>query len=76
MGPRTPHFVVIVEDCMAIGDHFYTKEKFSATLRAIILEYCMGVALTNTEHPIAPLVLFKLLEVSSRFLKAPSLDKG
>ncbi len=58
---------------MAIGGHFYTKENFSDTLRAIALEHCMGVAITNTEHPTAPLVLFKLLEAYSRSLKAPSL---
>ncbi len=69
MRPGTPHFVVTVEDCMAIGGHFYSKENFLATLQAIALEHCMGVSITNTEHPTAPLILFKLMNEYSEILK-------
>lgn len=60
-----------------MGGHFYNKETFSASLQAITLEHCMGIAVTNTEHPTAPLVLFKLLDAYSRLLKSNTiLNKG
>lgn len=74
MRPGTPHFVVTVEDCLALGGHFYNKETFSSTLSSIALEHYMGLALTNTDHPTAPLVLFKLLSLYQTILK-PSKRK-
>ncbi len=76
MRPGTPHFVMMVEDCVAVGGHFYSKENFFATLQAIALEHCMGISITNTEHPTVPLILFKLLTEYSELLQSADFDEG
>lgn len=79
MQPGTPHFVVTVEDCLALGGHFYNKETFSSTVHSIVLEHYMGLALTNTDHPTVPLTLFKLLSEYKALMKpsqGPTLMEG
>ncbi|TDL14726.1 hypothetical protein BD410DRAFT_845782 [Rickenella mellea] len=61
MRPGTPHFVVTVEDALAVGGHFYNRQTFSETLRALVLEHKYGANLTNTEHLTSPIILIKLL---------------
>lgn len=61
MRPGTRHFVVTVEDCLAVGGHFYNRENFSATMIAIVYEHYYGNSITNTAHPSSPIILFKLL---------------
>ncbi|TDL13507.1 hypothetical protein BD410DRAFT_846876 [Rickenella mellea] len=61
MRPGTPHFVITVEDALAVGGHFYNRQTFSETLRALAFEHQFGANLTNTEHLTSPIILFKLL---------------
>ena len=63
MPPFTPHFVLTTEDCFAVGGHFYNYECMEKTMEAIVVEHYFGLNWVNTEHPTAPIILFKMLDV-------------
>lgn len=62
MRPGQPHFVVTLNDCLAVGGHFYSSTNYSGTLRSLVTEHYVGRLVTNTEHTTSPIVLFKLLD--------------
>lgn len=62
MRPGQPHFVVSLNDCLAVGGHFYTSTNYESTLRGLITERFAGRMVTNTEHTTCPIVLFKLMD--------------
>lgn len=61
MRPGTPHIVITVEDCFAVGGHFYNRRNLTATLHALICEHFNGKYITNVEHSNAGLILFKMV---------------
>jgi hypothetical protein len=61
MRPGTRHFVVTVEDCLAVGGHFYNKETIDRTAISIVYQHYLGVSITNTEHSDAVFILMKLV---------------
>lgn len=61
MRPATPHSVLSLDDCLTLGGHFFSKENFSRSVQAMLLENVAGQFITNTEHPTSPLVLAKLV---------------
>jgi hypothetical protein len=61
MRPGTRHHVVTVEDCLAIGGHFYNRDTFDRTAIGILQQHFLGVVLNNTEHSNATLILMKLV---------------
>jgi hypothetical protein len=61
MRPNTRHYVVTVEDCLALGGHFYNRNNFSRTATGIIYQHFSGVATSNTEHSNATFILMKLV---------------
>ena len=62
MPPFTPHFVLTTEDCFAVGGHFYNYVNMQRTMKAIVVEHYFGLNWVNTEHPTAPIILFKMLD--------------
>jgi hypothetical protein len=62
MPPCTPHFVITTDDCLAVGGHFYNYEGVFDTMRAIVVEHYFGDAWTNTDHPSAYIILFKMAD--------------
>lgn len=60
--PGTPHFVITLEDSMAVGGHFYSMPSMKSTLRAMMLEHYFGGTVTNSAHPQSPIALVKLLD--------------
>jgi hypothetical protein len=61
MQPSCRHFVVTVEDCLAIGGHFYNSDTFDRTALGIVLQHFLGTTIINTEHSDATLHLMKLV---------------
>ncbi|KAH8108505.1 hypothetical protein DFH11DRAFT_1820838 [Phellopilus nigrolimitatus] len=61
MHPGTIHSVITLEDCFAVGGHFYFTGLFGQTLRAMVIEHYHGKWITNTEHTRMPLLLLKAL---------------
>jgi len=66
MRPGTPHFVVTLEDCLAVGGHFFSMCTMQRTLRSLLAEHYLGNVLTNTMLETAPLILLKLFEFCHR----------
>ena len=62
MQAGTPHFVITLEDSMAVGGHFYNMPTMGKTLRAMVTEHFFGDTVTNTAHPMSPIGLMKLLD--------------
>jgi hypothetical protein len=62
MRPGTVHAVVTIEDCLAMGGHFYSAANYIDTLKAIIVEKHIGNKLANTQHVRSSLALFKSLQ--------------
>lgn len=62
MKPAQPHFVITLNDCLAMGAHFYSAVTYADTLRGLAVEHYAGKLVTNTEHTTTPLFLFKLLD--------------
>jgi hypothetical protein len=61
MRPGSRHFIITVEDCLAIGGHFYNANNFNKTACAIMLQHFMGTTIVNTEHSEAVSHLIKLV---------------
>lgn len=59
MRPGIIHFVVTLEDCLAVGGHFYSSLCYRDSLRAAVLEHYFGDSITNTEHPRCGVAFFK-----------------
>ncbi|KLO05144.1 hypothetical protein SCHPADRAFT_947151 [Schizopora paradoxa] len=59
MHPGVPHFVISLNDCLAVGGHFFSSALFSKSLRAIVVEHYFGKDITNTEHLSSGLAFFK-----------------
>ena len=62
MPPFTPRFVLTTDDCFAAIGHFYNYNCMEKTTKAIVVEHYFGVNWVNTEHPTAPIILFKMLD--------------
>ena len=79
MPPFTPHFVLTTEDCFAVGGHFYNYKCMEKTIEAIVVEHYFGLNWVNTEHPTAPIILFKMLDEllqENRILHAKHKEDG
>lgn len=61
MMPATVHAVYTFNDCFCQGGHFYHTGNLEASLHALAIEHAAGLKVTNTQHPHAPIFLFKLL---------------
>lgn len=62
MHPATPHIVVTTKSCIAVGSHFYNLDTVHESFSAIVAEHFVGMYVTNTEHPRAPLLYFKAVD--------------
>ena len=62
MPPFTPRFVLTTEDSFAVGGHFYNYNCMEKTMKAVVIEHYFGLNWVNTEHPTAPIILFKMLD--------------
>ena len=61
MHPGTMHFVLTLEDCLAVGGHFHSLATVGATLRAMTLEHYFGPATVNSEHPTSGIGFLRLV---------------
>ena len=61
MRPGTAHAVVTVEDCLAVGGHFYSNAAYELTLKCLMHEHYAGTEITNASHPTAPVYAMKTL---------------
>jgi hypothetical protein len=61
MRPGERHHVITVEDCLAIGGHFYNRENFDRTAINMIHQHFLGAVISNTEHSEAVFILLKLV---------------
>ena len=62
MQPATPHFVITIEDALAIGGHFYSLPTMKLSVRGILLEHFFGSSIVNAAYPKSPIAFFKLLD--------------
>lgn len=62
MQPGTPHYVITIEDALAIGGHFFNLPTMEFTLRAILIEHFFGSSVTNIAYPQAAIALMKLVD--------------
>ena len=62
MQPATPHFVITIEDALAIGGHFYSSPTMELSVRGLLLEHFFGSAIVNAAYPPSPIALMKLLD--------------
>jgi hypothetical protein len=61
MRPGTRHYVVTVENCLALGGHFYNRDNLGRTATSLIYQHFLGDILHNTEHSHAIFILLKLV---------------
>jgi hypothetical protein len=61
MQPGARHYVVTLDDCLAVGGHFYNRDNFDRTAVNIVYQHFLGVSISNTEHSDAVFVLMKLV---------------
>ena len=59
MLPATPHAVLTLEPCLALGGHFYTGLHFKRTLYGLVYEHLCGDFATNTANTRSPSLLFR-----------------
>jgi hypothetical protein len=80
MQPGTRHFVVTVEDCLAVGGHFYNADNYDRTAANIIYQHFLGRSISNTEHSDATFLLMKLVhyyyDLAQRVDKAAEITKN
>ncbi|KAH8109342.1 hypothetical protein DFH11DRAFT_1813003 [Phellopilus nigrolimitatus] len=83
MRPGTVHSVITLDDCFAVGGHFYHSGLFIETLNAMIIEHYRGKWVTNTEHTRMPMLLLKaltgyaeILRDQSEYQLGPELPEG
>lgn len=69
MHPGTPHFVVSVEDCLAVGGHFYSAPLFDKTMKALVIEHFIGHVVTNTGHSQCGIVLLKMMSYTKLLIE-------
>lgn len=50
MQPNTPHCVLTIDDCFAVGGHFYSMATMDRTLDGLICHHSFGHLLTNESH--------------------------
>lgn len=62
MQPGTPHYVITIEDALAIGGHFFNLPTMEYTLRAMLIEHFFGSSVTNIAYPQAAIALMKLVD--------------
>lgn len=62
MQPGTPHYVITLEDALAIGGHFFNLPTIEYTLRAMLIEHFFGTSVTNIAYPQAAIALMKLVD--------------
>lgn len=67
MRPNTPHAVFTPEDCIVLGGHFYTFHGLQDTVYGIIHCFTMDNILTNSEHPDARVLLFRMMQYVYKF---------
>ncbi|KAH8102346.1 hypothetical protein DFH11DRAFT_1779198 [Phellopilus nigrolimitatus] len=72
MRPGTVHSVITLDDCFAVGGHFYHSGLFIETLNAMIIEHYRGKWVTNTEHTRMPMLLLKALTGYAEILRDQS----
>jgi hypothetical protein len=76
MRPGSQHFVAGLEDTFIIGGHFYSKECFSRTLDAIVMEHFFGGSVTNADHSYSCVILFKLAQKYNNVLLSGIFEHG
>lgn len=62
MQPATPHFVITIEDALAVGGHFYSLPTMELSVRGMLLEHFFGSAIVNAAYPQCPIALIKLVD--------------
>lgn len=70
MRPCTPHLVVTTTSCVMEGAHFYNFASLRETFAGLVFEHLDGANITNTEHPLAPMLLIKGLDTLYTGLEA------
>jgi hypothetical protein len=50
MRPATPHYVLMVDDSITYGHHFYCASTISSSVYGIIHSFVLGAAVTNALH--------------------------
>ncbi len=68
MHPGTTHFVVSVEDCLAVGGHFYSAPTLDKTMCSLVQEHFLGHLITNTMHSPCGISLLRCCRMLSVWL--------
>ena len=50
MCPTTPHYILMVEDSITYGRHFYARSTISRSVWGAVHSFLLGVAMTNAIH--------------------------
>jgi len=67
MKPNTPHAVFTPEHSIALGGHFYLFRNLQHTIFGIYHCFVVDNIITNTEHPEARVLLFRMMEYLYKF---------
>lgn len=64
MAPGTPHFFITLEDCLAVGGHFYScaGPLLFRTMMSLVSERFLGLSWTDRECPTSLIILFKMAD--------------
>lgn len=78
MHGNTPHIVISIEDCLAVGGHFYSSKSFASTLCGLVVIHYFGRMTTNDDHSDCRSILFRLLFSYLRIARCinASVSKG
>ena len=66
--PGRAYSLLTVDDCLALGSHFYSFPHLQATLDALVNEHFAGNLLTLIPRPLAPDVLREMAKVIHNWL--------
>ena len=61
--PGRAYSLLTVEDCLALGSHFYTFLHLQATLNSLVNEHYAGRLFIQIPRPLAPRVLGEMMKV-------------
>lgn len=76
MQPGTPHFVISLDNCLAVGGHFLCPSTMDRTLSALTIEHFVGTLVTNTNHASCGIVFIRMLSYVCDVMRREKLYGG
>ena len=74
MRPTTPHYVLMVENSITYGRHFYAKSSIADSVYGVIHAFVLGHGITNALHDNTKTLLRRMMAMwySHYVLDTPS----